>query len=57
MDAFAFFILIIGLYFLPFIVAIGKKKKNSGAIFILNFFLGWTIIGWVVALTWAFTKD
>jgi Superinfection immunity protein len=48
--AFCFF-----MYFLPAIV--GRKKQNAGAIFALNFFLGWTVIGWVVSLVWALTVD
>jgi hypothetical protein len=44
-------------YFLPTIVAIVRKKRNVGAIAILNFFLGWTLIGWIVALVWALTAD
>lgn len=49
--------LIIGLfiYFLPTIV--GWNKRNSGAILTLNLLLGWTFIGWVVALVWAMTHD
>lgn len=43
------------LYFLPSYV--GAKKKNASAIFVLNFFLGWTVLGWVIALVWASTKD
>ena len=43
------------LYFVPSIV--GWKKKNRQAIFILNFCLGWTFLGWVIALVWACTKD
>jgi hypothetical protein len=43
------------LYFLPSIV--GRKKKNSDAIMVLNLFLGWTFVGWVVALCWACMKD
>jgi hypothetical protein len=43
------------LYFLPAIV--GSRKRNSGAIFILNLFLGWTFVGWVVALVWATIKE
>ena len=30
---------------------------NGCAIFILNLFLGWTIIGWIIALVWAFCQD
>lgn len=45
----------ITLYFLPSIA--GYRKANVGAIFILNLLLGWTLIGWVVALVWAFTND
>ncbi|HEX8038027.1 MAG TPA: superinfection immunity protein [Chryseosolibacter sp.] len=51
-------ILILGafvLYFLPSII--GYSKANAGAIFVLNFFLGWTLIGWVVAIVWAMTVD
>jgi len=42
-------------YFLPSFVGIGKR--NSGAIFVLNLFLGCTFIGWVVALVWACCDD
>ena len=42
-------------YFIPTIV--GHKKQNAGAIFALNLFLGWTVLGWIVALVWAMTKD
>ena len=49
------FLLIIFVYFLPSIA--GSKKKNAGAIFILNLFLGWTFIGWIIALIWATMKD
>jgi Superinfection immunity protein len=44
-----------GMYFLPSIV--GHNKRNFGAIFVLNFLLGWTIVGWIVALVWALTAD
>ena len=42
-------------YFLPSLV--GKKKKNASSIFVLNLFLGWTLVGWVIALVWATTKE
>jgi len=43
--------LVLAVYFLPAFV--GHKKRAAAAIFVLNFFLGWTFIGWVVALVWA----
>jgi len=30
------------------------NNNNTHAIFVLNLFLGWTFIGWVLALVWAF---
>lgn len=44
-------------YFIPAVVAHSRKKRNASAITALNFFLGWTVIGWVVALVWAMTVD
>ena len=49
-----FFIL---LYFTPSIVAFSNKKSNTTAIIVLNFFLGWSLIGWIIALVWAVSKD
>jgi len=45
------------IYFLPTIAAYHAKKRNREAIALLNFFLGWTMIGWLIALIWAATKD
>ena len=44
-------------YFIPTIIALIRKKSNTTAIFLLNFFLGWTFVGWIVSLIWAVTKD
>jgi len=43
------------IYFLPTII--GRNKVNATAIFMLNLFLGWTFLGWVIALIWACTQD
>ena len=50
-------LLIVGMlvYFLPSLV--GHKKTNANAIFVLNLFLGWTIVGWVVSLVWAVSVE
>ena len=42
-------------YFLPAIL--GRNKSNSTSIFLVNLFLGWTAVGWVVALIWALSDD
>jgi hypothetical protein len=49
------FILAALLYFIPAIV--GRKKRHAIAIFWLNFFLGWTVVGWIAALIWAVMKE
>ena len=52
---FVFVIVALLIYFLPSLV--GHKKKNASAIFILNLFLGWTLLGWIAALVWALTNE
>lgn len=39
------------LYFLPTFIAYNKKSLT--VIALVNFFLGWTIVGWVFTLIWA----
>jgi hypothetical protein len=45
------------LYFLPSFIALIRKHKNFIPIFVLNLFLGWSIIFWILALIWSFTYD
>lgn len=45
----------IALYFAPTIVASLRKHPNRTSLFVLNLFLGWTLIGWVGALVWAYS--
>lgn len=45
------------IYFLPTLIGVLRKKANSTSIFVVNLFLGWTVIGWVVCLAWAFAQD
>lgn len=40
-------------YFLPLIVALIRKMPNVGSIAVINFFLGWTFVGWIVAMAMA----
>lgn len=43
------------LYFVPSIAAFKRQMPNRFAIFLVNLFFGWTVVGWVVALIWAST--
>ena len=50
-------VLMIGLflYFLPTCIALGRDHPNTVAIFLLDLFLGWTLLGWIAALVWSTT--
>jgi hypothetical protein len=41
------------LYFLPTVIALQANTSTTAAAVIINVFLGWTFIGWVVALALA----
>lgn len=45
------------MYFLPTIVAIMQHRNNVGTIAVINTLLGWSCVGWVIALIMAVTKD
>ena len=45
---FAIGIFIFICYFIPSILAF--NKRGFGFVFLMNFFLGWTVIGWFIAL-------
>jgi Superinfection immunity protein/Protein of unknown function (DUF2510) len=40
-------------YFLPFIVGEARGVPHVGSIFVVNLFLGWTLVGWVAAMAMA----
>ncbi|HEV2462263.1 MAG TPA: superinfection immunity protein [Acidobacteriaceae bacterium] len=44
------------IYILPVIVAVFRGHHNRMPIILVNILLGWTVIGWIVALVWAFTS-
>jgi len=51
-----FFVLAIVFSFLPTILAASRHHHNVLGVFLVNFFLGWTVIGWVIALVWALSQ-
>ncbi len=40
-------------YIIPFAVAAGRDHPSLISILLFNLVLGWTVIGWFVALAWA----
>jgi T4 superinfection immunity protein len=50
------FVFSVGSYFIPlFVACIRGKADGMGAVLCVNLFLGWTLIGWVIAFIMAFT--
>jgi hypothetical protein len=41
------------IYCLPMMIAAWRKHHRRHAIAIVDFSLGWTLIGWIVALAWS----
>lgn len=48
-----FALFLLALYFLPTIVASTRNHPNKIPIFVINLFLGLTLLGWVISLAWA----
>ena len=40
-------------YWAPTIIAVVRKVPNKGSVIVINLFLGWTVIGWIIALAMA----
>lgn len=51
--AMSVFITIPWLYLLPVLEAYKRKKENATSVAMVNILLGWTLIGWVVAMLMA----
>lgn len=51
---FALVLVIVGIYLLPSLVAIARNHSSKGSIIVCNVFLGWSLLGWVLPLAWAF---
>ena len=53
LGALILFLLIAAAYFAPTIVAVVRHHHQTGSIVVINLLLGWTFVGWVVALAMA----
>jgi len=45
------------IYFYPSIIAYKRENRYKMPIFIFNIIFGWTVIGWGIALVWAYWPD
>ena len=50
-------IFLLAMYMAPSLIAIIRHHRNSASIIVVNLFLGWTLVGWVIALAWSFTDN
>lgn len=41
------------IYFLPGLIAFARRRRRAGSILVTNLVLGWTGVGWVIALLWS----
>lgn len=55
-DGSVIFVLAV-VYFLPALFAMLRGHHQVAAITVLNLLLGWTGIGWAVAMVWSFTLE
>jgi Superinfection immunity protein len=46
-------LLLLSAYFLPTLVAWWREHPSENSIAVINFFFGWTFLGWVLALAWS----
>lgn len=60
MDFLILLVVFIGslfLYFMPSLIAYNHNKTQKLPILLLNIFLGWTLLFWVICLVWACTEE
>lgn len=53
LGAILIIIIVVFVYFIPSWLA--WNKSNADAVIAINFFLGWTFVGWVIALAMAYS--
>lgn len=50
--AFILVLILIAMYFLPLFIAI-RRGSQVGPVAVINFFFGWSVVGWIIALSMA----
>jgi hypothetical protein len=52
-----FLLFLFAMYWLPTLIALVRQTPSALGIAALNFFVGWTVIGWILALVWALAAN
>ena len=52
-------LIIVGIliYFIPMFIANSRHVKNMDGIVLVTLFLGWTVLGWLIAVVWASSAE
>ncbi|MBI5798381.1 MAG: superinfection immunity protein [Candidatus Yonathbacteria bacterium] len=45
------------IYLIPSVVAYAQGKRNRDGVLMVNFFFGWTVLGWLAAFIWACVEE
>jgi hypothetical protein len=53
----SFLLFLFAMYWLPTLIAVVRQAPSALGVALLNFFLGWTVIGWIMALVWALAAN
>jgi hypothetical protein len=46
-------VVVLGVYFLPSLIAFQRDPPHKGSVLVINCFFGWTLLGWVISLAMA----
>lgn len=57
LNGYAYLAVLLVLYLIPSVIAYRRWHKNFKPIFVLNIFLGWTFLGWLVCLVWSLSSN
>lgn len=50
-------VIALAIYFLPAIVADHRKRRDILTLALFNACMGWTVVGWLLALYWAYLPN
>jgi hypothetical protein len=52
-----FLVICVSIYFLPAVIALCRGHRSLGTILLVNLLSGWTGLGWLVCIVWAFRGE